>query len=198
MSAEDKNRKINGILDAAERVFSRYGFRQANMELLAQEAGLSRQGLYLFFKSKNAVFAAVVERIQRETVDNALHAAEQARARGAGAANIVVAQIHARASSFLVRLKDSPYVAELNEESGRQCPEIVEEYSRKFVAGVADTIAAEHKRGRLGLPEGVTPKKAAQLIVASARGLKMANPPPTPAEFKRDLGIVVSLLINEQ
>lgn len=198
MSADDKNRKINGILDAAERIFSRYGFRQANMELLAQEAGLSRQGLYLFFKSKNAVFEAVVERIQRETVEGALHAADQARSRGVRAADIVVAQIHARASSFLVRLKDSPFVAELNEESGKVCPHIVEEYSRKFVAGVADTIAGEQKRGNLALPDGVSAKKAAQLIVAAARGLKMTNPPPSPAEFKRDLSVMASLLLHGQ
>lgn len=198
MSEDDKTRKINNILDAAERVFSRYGFRQANMELLAQEVGLSRQGLYLFFKSKNAIFEAVVERIQRETVEGALQAAEQARSRGAAAADIVVAQIHVRASAFLVRLKDSPFVTELNEECGRVCPHIVEEYSRRFVAGVADTISDEQKRGNLALPKGVSAKKAAQIIVAAARGLKLMNPPPSPAEFKRDLNVVASLLLHGQ
>ncbi|MGZ3236791.1 MAG: TetR/AcrR family transcriptional regulator [Burkholderiaceae bacterium] len=197
MTISTKDKRIESILDAAERVFSRYGYPQTNMELLAREAELSRQGLYLFFRSKSAVFSAVVERIQRESLDEAIQAADQARRRGNGAVEILIAQINARAGAYLTRLKESPYVLELNEESNRQCPEIVNEYSRKFVASVADTITIENKAGRLNFPKGVNAKKAAQLIVASARGLKLASPPPTPSEFKRDLGLMVSLVLNE-
>ncbi len=196
MTANTKDQRIESILDAAERVFSRYGYPQSNMELLAREAQLSRQGLYLFFRSKSAVFSAVVERIQRESLDEVMQAAELARKRGNDPAEIVIAQINARAGAYLVRLKDSPFAAELYDESCKQCPDIVNEYSRKFVASVADTIAAEHKAGRLSLPKGFTSKKAAQVIVAAARGLKLSAPPPSPAEFKRDLVLVVSLFLG--
>jgi AcrR family transcriptional regulator len=196
MAKNTKDQRIDAILDAAERVFSRYGYAQTNMELLAREAELSRQGLYLFFRSKGAVFSALVERIQSESLDEAIQAAEQARRRGNSSVEIVVAQISARAGAYLVRLKNSPFVTELNEESNRQCPEIVNEYSRRFVAGVADTIAAEHKADNLSLPKGVNAKKAAQLVVAAARGLKLMNPPPSASDFKRDLGLIVSLFLN--
>ena len=193
---EEPNQRLIPILDAAERVFMRYGYRQSNMELLAQEAGLSRQGLYLFFRSKGAVFGAVIERIQHDSLQKALDAGDKARRRGHSAPDIVTAQIIVRANAFLERLKESPHVAELNEESNRQCPEIVQEYSSRFVAGIAATIDAEVKQGRAALPKGVPAKKAAQLLVASARGLKLTNPAPTSAEFERDLGVIVSLFLH--
>lgn len=48
------------ILDAARDVFVRYGFKKTSMDDLARAAGLSRQGLYLHFPSKEALFAAMV------------------------------------------------------------------------------------------------------------------------------------------
>jgi AcrR family transcriptional regulator len=193
---DDKNQRIDTILDAAERVFARYGYRQSNMELLAGEAGLSRQGLYLSFRNKASIFSAIVERLQKESVERALHAADMARERGAGAVEIVVEQISGRANSFLARLKKSPYVMELYEESERLCPEIVRDYSLKFVSGVGATIAKEQRAGHLKLPRGVPADKAARLIIAFAHGIKITNPPPSPSDFKRDLEIVVSVFFR--
>jgi AcrR family transcriptional regulator len=48
------------ILDAALRVFSRYGFKKTSMDDLARAAGLSRQGLYLHFATKEALFKEAV------------------------------------------------------------------------------------------------------------------------------------------
>lgn len=198
MRTDDKSQKIDAILNAAERVFARYGYQQANMELLAREAGLSRQGLYLSYRSKVDVFSAMVERIQKESLEDALHAATQAKVKGENSVEIVTTLICKRANAFLARLQDSPYVTELNEECGRVCPEIVNEYSRKFVASVAVTIESELKMGKLSLPKGVSAQKAGQLIVSAARGMKLSNPPPSPSEFKRDLKVVVSLFLTEK
>ena len=51
------------ILDAATGVFLRYGFKKTSMEDLARAAGLSRQGLYLHFATKEELFKAGVLRI---------------------------------------------------------------------------------------------------------------------------------------
>jgi len=48
------------ILDAAIGVFLRYGFRKTSMDDLARAAGISRQGLYLHFPTKEALFKAMV------------------------------------------------------------------------------------------------------------------------------------------
>ncbi|WP_305988027.1 TetR/AcrR family transcriptional regulator [Roseibium sp. MMSF_3544] len=52
-----KNEKI---LEAAMRVFSRYGIKRATMNDVAEEAGLVRQTLYTVFPSKDALLRAVV------------------------------------------------------------------------------------------------------------------------------------------
>ena len=52
------------IIEAAKDVFLRYGFKKTSMDDLARAAGLSRQGLYLHFPNKQALFKAMVLRLQ--------------------------------------------------------------------------------------------------------------------------------------
>lgn len=47
------------IMDAAINVFARQGFHQARMDDIAEEAGLSKGALYLYYKSKDAVVGAI-------------------------------------------------------------------------------------------------------------------------------------------
>jgi AcrR family transcriptional regulator len=49
------------ILDAATRVFAQKGFHEARMEDIANEAGLSKGTIYLYFKSKDDVIAAILD-----------------------------------------------------------------------------------------------------------------------------------------
>lgn len=49
----------NQILEAAISVFARQGFHEARMDDIAEEAGLSKGALYLYYKSKDAVIGAL-------------------------------------------------------------------------------------------------------------------------------------------
>jgi AcrR family transcriptional regulator len=51
----------NQILEAAMTVFARQGFDQARMDDIAQEVGLSKGALYLYFKSKDAIISAILQ-----------------------------------------------------------------------------------------------------------------------------------------
>ncbi len=51
------------ILDAATQVFSRKGFDQARMDDLVEETGLSKGALYWYFKSKDDIIFAIIDRI---------------------------------------------------------------------------------------------------------------------------------------
>jgi AcrR family transcriptional regulator len=51
------------ILDAAIAVFARLGFRAARMDDVAEQAGLSKGALYLYYKSKDAIIAALLQRL---------------------------------------------------------------------------------------------------------------------------------------
>ncbi|ROO62395.1 TetR family transcriptional regulator [Micromonospora sp. Llam0] len=53
----------DAIADAAVDVFIRYGFKKTSMDDLAKAANISRQGLYLHFRTKEALFVAAVERL---------------------------------------------------------------------------------------------------------------------------------------
>ena len=63
VSAERKAQIIN----AAEDVFTQKGFDEARMDDIAEETGLSKGTLYLYFKSKDELIIAILDRIfQRE------------------------------------------------------------------------------------------------------------------------------------
>ena len=55
------------IIKAAEEVFTQKGFSDARMDDIAGETGLSKGTLYLYFKSKDELIIAILDRIfQRE------------------------------------------------------------------------------------------------------------------------------------
>jgi AcrR family transcriptional regulator len=62
MSEERQNRKRDKILEGALRAFLRNGYA-ANMDVIASEAGVAKQTLYTYFKDKESLFAALVDRL---------------------------------------------------------------------------------------------------------------------------------------
>ena len=55
------------IMNAAEQVFSQKGFSDARMDDIAEETGLSKGTLYLYYKSKDDLIIAILDRLfQRE------------------------------------------------------------------------------------------------------------------------------------
>src|SRR5262245_49992634 len=62
-SAEEElesDARQRNLLNASLGVFLRYGFRKTSMEEVARAAQISRQGLYLHFKTKEDLFRATV------------------------------------------------------------------------------------------------------------------------------------------
>jgi AcrR family transcriptional regulator len=65
------------ILDAAETVFSEQGFNDARMDDIVAESGLSKGALYWYYKSKDAIIMALLDRVflaQMNTVENLVKA----------------------------------------------------------------------------------------------------------------------------
>ncbi len=52
----------NRILDAARQCFIDYGFHAASMSRIAETAGISQGLAYRYFKNKNAIILAIIER----------------------------------------------------------------------------------------------------------------------------------------
>jgi AcrR family transcriptional regulator len=59
--AEDDNAKRRQIVDGARQVFLARGFDAASMADIAREAGVSKGTLYVYFKNKEELFAAIVQ-----------------------------------------------------------------------------------------------------------------------------------------
>jgi AcrR family transcriptional regulator len=53
--------KEQRIVDAAQRLFQRHGYRKVTMLDIAAEAGMSRPSLYASFANKEAIFAALLD-----------------------------------------------------------------------------------------------------------------------------------------
>jgi AcrR family transcriptional regulator len=70
--------KRAGILDAARAVFSRLGYAGTAMDDVAEEAGIAKGTLYLYFKSKQELYLAALARDMRGMAERATGAMEGA------------------------------------------------------------------------------------------------------------------------
>ena len=74
----DAQERYPAILDAAQRVLVQEGFEKTTMRRVASEADLSTAGIYIYFKNKEAILAAIRDRTFKE-----LHTFAQAATAGA-------------------------------------------------------------------------------------------------------------------
>jgi AcrR family transcriptional regulator len=73
MMGEKESARQAHVLETALTVFLRHGFRKTSMEDIAKAASISRQGIYLHFKDKDAIFRASI----LKTLDDGLQAANR-------------------------------------------------------------------------------------------------------------------------
>jgi AcrR family transcriptional regulator len=59
MRLETKINKEKNIIDAAEKVFAQFGFKNARMEEVAKVASITKVTLYAYFKSKENLYMAI-------------------------------------------------------------------------------------------------------------------------------------------
>jgi AcrR family transcriptional regulator len=154
------------LLDAALATFARYGFRKTSMEEVARTAGISRQGLYGHYATKEALF--------REAVRFALESGLTA----------VSAQLHDTSRPIADRLTGAfdawigryvglfgADVTDLQEASTQLLGSLLLDHDVLFVDAITKAV-----RGS-GLPAaykslGLTARQLADTLNATARGLK--------------------------
>ncbi|HEX5078607.1 MAG TPA: TetR/AcrR family transcriptional regulator [Geminicoccaceae bacterium] len=154
--------KHDAILDAARRVFLREGY-SASMDLVAAEAGVSKQTVYNHFGSKEGLFRAIVDHASNELLD-VLVERDGARADPAAALEMIarrfLALLLAPSSVALHRMlvAEAPRFPDLAREiylggparAARELALYLGEESRKRTLAVADpALAAEQFFGAL-------------------------------------------------
>ena len=69
MKDSKKNLKEQKIIEAAERIFSKYGFINAKMDEIAVEAGITKVTLYSYFQSKENLQLAITHKALQLLID---------------------------------------------------------------------------------------------------------------------------------
>jgi TetR/AcrR family acrAB operon transcriptional repressor len=184
------------ILDAAMLVFRRHGFRRSSIEQAADAAGLTRQALYHHFKSKEALFRAVIERLYENALAAEIAAAHAAEQAGGSLADILVAQFTGRLRQLIASFDGSPHIDELFSEHLVQARDLYQKYAGLYVAEGRATIERVRRKQRLALAGGMTSRDFARCIEMAISGTKSVHPAMQPADaFLKDLEIMVRTLV---
>jgi AcrR family transcriptional regulator len=141
------------ILDAARGVFFRDGFMAANLDEVAQGAGVAKGTLYRYFENKAELYVAVLsadgdvfERKMRETIEPSLPPAEQVRRMG----RFYIAHWTAHLEYFQIfwALENEPVIGELPEAVVAQVTALWEKCLQLLAGalerGVAEGVFAPH------------------------------------------------------
>lgn len=173
-------------------VFVRYGFRLTSMEMVGQEAGLTRQAVYHHFDSKEALFRAVAESVNAAAQAAAVAAGQRAEAAGGDLADVLIAQMAARWRYYAERLDGSPHADELVSEQLRQSQGPAARMEEQKAQLTAETVARHVERGARLRP-GMTPDELVRCVQLAERGAKSAmGAPDAPKDLERLIRLLVA------
>jgi AcrR family transcriptional regulator len=167
MSSTTRTTRQDRVLAVALEVFGRYGYRKTSMEEVARSAGISRQGLYLHFASKEALFRAAV----RQELDTALgDASRRLNEEGAGLDHRAAAALDAWLGRY-VGSRLASDIATLIHDPAMELGDMVAAASAAFDAQLASAIAAAMTGDGLRRL-GVTPQEIAAALHTLGQGAK--------------------------
>ena len=170
--------KHQRVVERATEVFCRYGFARTTMGDIAERCAISRPALYLLFPDKEAIFTAVVERMDQDKL--ASIRAEMAQLKGLrskllnaclswGCHGIDLAAAHPDAADLF----DLRYP-------------VVQRVYRNFQDLVVEVISERFRAARLKMPT----EQAARALVFSMRGLRET------AADSRDMQNLITSLVD--
>ena len=87
------------ILDAADRLLARYGYKKMTMDDLAQEVGIGKGTIYLHFRSKEEIVLSHVDRIVERVLERMNAIAQSNAAPAAKLREMLVARVTLRFDS---------------------------------------------------------------------------------------------------
>jgi AcrR family transcriptional regulator len=178
------------ILDAALQVFGQYGYRRTSMDDIARGAGIAKGTIYLSFASKEEVFQALSQRLSQRM----LAGAQTARHRPGTTAGKLTAMHAAWFGTYAETIRHSPHAAELLDAKHRLSADLLTDAARRYQRLVRDVLAEAAAAGELDLEAaGLTADTAAELMIASARGLESIA--ASPAAYRRHLDALVRVMI---
>lgn len=166
LAAPETHPRQEAVLEAAVGVFARYGFRKTSMDEVARAAGVSRQGLYLLFADKEALFRrAVTYKLSRQLQ---MAIAELAKEHQPLEERLISASDE-WAGRYVGTLGAD--IADLMCASTSLAATTLAHYEAYFEAALAAAIAAS-PLAIYCRAAGLAPENVAKALHATARGLK--------------------------
>lgn len=178
------------ILQAAIGVFLRYGYKKTSMDDLARATGLSRQGLYLHFASKDALF--------KEAVLSLLH---QSRLKMRAALEREDLSVEERLLGAFLALKthsdgsdmSQEHMTELFATAAQLIGPVLDELDLAVQADLERVLAASGVAARWA-GAGITARDLAQHLHAASHGIKHSC--KTAAEYQKRMRVAVRLVVH--
>jgi TetR/AcrR family transcriptional regulator, regulator of autoinduction and epiphytic fitness len=162
-----KDAKRLGLIAVAQDVFARYGYRRVNMKDIAEAAGISRPGLYLYFKTKEDIFSAAVLALAETSIAK-IH-------EGLSERTTTQDKLRFAFEIWTVEIFElalaSPEAKELSELSHDFARVALDEGYRQFEAVVASILKAHAKNSATRLP--LPADRMAHLLGSAVRGFKL-------------------------
>jgi AcrR family transcriptional regulator len=178
------------ILDAALRAFGQYGYRRTSMDDIAREAQIGKGTIYLSFASKDEVFQALAQRLAQQM----LAGAEAASRRPATTADKLAAMHTAWFGTFADTIRRSPHAADLLDAKHQLSADLAAGAASRYKRLVQGVLTEAAAAGELDLESaGLTPGTAAELLIASARGLDPGR--SSPSVYRRQLTTLVRVMV---
>ena len=159
----------NQILDAAMNIFAKMGFHKARMDDVAEESGLSKGALYWYFKSKDAIIAAILERLFHLALKD-LQRLEQTQE---GLVREGLMAYSQQLLGYMERMRPlQPMMYEFYALMGRQkmMQQFAKGYYREYIGLFAKVIEHGIERGEF---KAVDPTSVAATFVALFEGLTL-------------------------
>jgi AcrR family transcriptional regulator len=172
----------DSILAAAIPVFGRFGFKKATVDDLAAAASLSKQGLYLHFSSKEAVFVAAMQKY----LDDGL---ERVREELTRADTPLFKRLMGAMDAWFGRhlATFTPESFDVIGTGDRLSGSRVEEYKAAFQGKIAKSLAdsPEFKRAN----NVCTPKEVSEVLFQC--GLTWKEGRPSRADFMKKMSVCI-------
>lgn len=181
--------KRAAILEAAQKMFSQYGYRRTSIDDIAREAEIAKGTVYLSFKSKEEIFRALSESLCARVMNEAA----QGAALEAPLELRLAAMLEAKYGLYFELVQRSPHAAELMDSKNRLSADVFTASERKYAKMLREVIEAAQRSGeidpaRAGLDSAAT----ADLLMSSATGIEKTA--TAPAIFHRRLRDLARLM----
>lgn len=187
MSTEPlESEKQLAIADAAFQIFARHGLRKTSMQMIADQAGMSRPALYLHFQNKEAVFRYLSLRFFTKVAEEIRTLLKESRDPVVMLKAVFEAFDPDGVMAILLDAEHGQELMEAKSSAARAEIDAIETDIRKMLTS---WLAREATAGRINCAD---PEITGQTIIFAYYGLK--TPPPSYANYKKRASQLAELI----